>query len=78
MQSSEKISKGQLDIDHKLDKDISTLPAVTLPLAGTEELVIVQSGVTKKVAVSEISTDTTTSQKTITGNVTTHNQVNGL
>jgi hypothetical protein len=34
------------------DKKISQLPAATTPLAGTEELAIVQSGDTKKVAAS--------------------------
>ena len=33
---------------------ISTLPAVTLPLSGSEEMPIVQSGVTKKVSVNNI------------------------
>lgn len=37
------------------NKKISELTSVTLPLAGTEEVAIVQSGVTKKVAVSEFS-----------------------
>ena len=54
MESSNKIPKGQLDIDHKLDKDFTTLTSATTPLAGTEEIAIVQSGETKKVAVSEV------------------------
>jgi len=37
------------------DKKISELTSASLPLAGTEEIPIVQSGVTKKVAVSEFS-----------------------
>jgi hypothetical protein len=37
------------------DKKISQLPAVSTPLAGTEVLPIVQSGVTKKVSVDEIN-----------------------
>ena len=36
------------------NKKISELTSVTLPLAGTEEIAIVQSGETKKVAVSEL------------------------
>lgn len=36
------------------DKKISQLNPVTLPLAGTEELAIVQSGETKKIAASDI------------------------
>jgi hypothetical protein len=37
------------------DAKISALPASTLPLAGTEVLPIVQSGVTKKVAISDVT-----------------------
>ena len=54
MESTNKIPKGQLDIDHKLDKDFTTLTSATTPLAGTEEIAIVQAGETKKVAVSEV------------------------
>ena len=55
MESSNKIPKGQLDIDHKLDKDFTTLTSATLPLAGTEEIAIVQGGETKKVVVSDVA-----------------------
>jgi hypothetical protein len=41
------------------DKKISELDSASLPLAGTEILPIVQGGVTKKVAVSEIGSGTT-------------------
>jgi hypothetical protein len=37
-----------------LQKDFSILTAATTPLAGTEEIAIVQGGVTKRVAVSEV------------------------
>jgi len=40
------------------DKEISELNSASLPLAGTEIVPIVQGGVTKKVAVSEIGGDT--------------------
>jgi hypothetical protein len=40
------------------DKEISELNSASLPLAGTEIVPIVQGGVTKKVAVSEIGNDT--------------------
>jgi hypothetical protein len=40
------------------DKKISELDSASLPLAGTEIVPIVQGGVTKKVAVSEIGNDT--------------------
>jgi hypothetical protein len=40
------------------DKKISELDSASLPLAGTEIVPIVQGGVTKKVAVSEIGSDT--------------------
>jgi uncharacterized Ntn-hydrolase superfamily protein len=33
---------------------ISQLPAVTVPLAGTEELPVVQGGVTKRTAINNI------------------------
>ena len=36
------------------NKKITELTSATLPLAGTEEIAIVQSGTTKKVAVSEV------------------------
>jgi len=36
------------------DTKISALPAATIPLAGTEPLPLVQSGVTKKVTVDEL------------------------
>jgi hypothetical protein len=39
------------------DAKISALPAVTTPLAGTEVLPIVQSGVTKKATVVELTAD---------------------
>ena len=40
-------------------KKISQLPASTAPLAGTEELAVVQSGVTKKVTVANLTTGRT-------------------
>lgn len=55
--------------------DFDSLPDATTPLAGTEEIPIVQSGVTKKVAVSEIGGGTTPNLQQVTdiGNVTTNN-----
>ena len=55
--------------------DFDLLPDATTPLAGTEEIPIVQSGVTKKVAVSEIGGGTTPNLQQVTnaGNVTTNN-----
>lgn len=37
------------------DSKISALPAATVPLAGTEEVVVVQGGVSKRVAVDNLS-----------------------
>ena len=37
------------------DVKISQLPAATTPVSGTEELPLVQSGVTKKIALSDLS-----------------------
>ena len=49
-------SQAQVDslVNNKLDKDISTLEAATLPLAGTEEIAIVQSAETKKIAINDL------------------------
>jgi hypothetical protein len=54
------------------DKKISELDSASLPLAGTELVPIVQGGVTKKVAVSEIPSGTTPDLDAVTqeGNVT--------
>lgn len=54
--------------------DFDLLPNTTTPLAGTEEIPIVQSGVTKKVAVSEIGGGTTPNLQQVTdiGNSTTN------
>ena len=54
--------------------DFDLLPDATTPLAGTEEIPIVQSGVTKKVAVSEIGGGTTPNLQQVTdvGNSTTN------
>lgn len=54
--------------------DFDLLPDATTPLAGTEEIPIVQSGVTKKVAVSEIGGGITPDLQQVTdiGNVTTN------
>ena len=54
--------------------DFNLLPDATTPLAGTEEIPIVQSGVTKKVAVSEIGVATTPNLQQVTdiGNSTTN------
>lgn len=41
------------------DTKISALPASTIPLAGTEVVPLVQSGVTKKVSVADLTTDRT-------------------
>lgn len=41
------------------DTKISALPAATTPLAGTEVIPIVQSGVTKKVSIDNLTTDGT-------------------
>ena len=49
----------------KLNEDFTTLTSATLPLAGTEEIAIVQSGETKKVAVSEIGGGATQYPKVI-------------
>jgi hypothetical protein len=46
------------------DKKISALPASTVPLAGTELVPIVQSGVTKKVSVDDFTTGRTVSAVT--------------
>jgi hypothetical protein len=51
------------------DAKISALPASTTPLAGTEVLPVVQSGVTKKVAVSDL----TAGRSVATGVVTATN-----
>ena len=47
---------------------ISALPSATTPLAGTEVVPIVQGGVTKKVAVSNIGSGTVTSVSVATAN----------
>ena len=76
MESTKKIRKGQLELDHKLDKDFSTLTAATTPLTGTEEIAIVQGGETKKVAVSNVGGgggSQNLQQVTDVGNVTTNN-----
>ncbi|QHB39737.1 hypothetical protein HWC97_gp68 [Flavobacterium phage vB_FspS_snusmum6-1] len=54
--------------------DFNSLTDATTPLSGTEEIPIVQSGVTKKVAVSEIAGGATPSLQDVTdvGNTTTN------
>jgi hypothetical protein len=47
------------------DAKISALPASTTPLAGTEVLPIVQSGVTKKVSVADLTAGRATSVSTL-------------
>ena len=51
------------------DVKISGLPASTVPLAGTEVLPIVQSGVTKKVAVSDLTAGRAISTTVLTSTV---------
>lgn len=53
------------------DVKISGLPASTVPLAGTEVLPIVQSGVTKKVAVSDLTAGRSVSMSTLGVGTTT-------
>lgn len=53
------------------DTKISALTAATTPLAGTEVLPIVQSGVTKKVAVSDLTAGRAVSGLTFTSTVAT-------
>jgi uncharacterized protein YqfA (UPF0365 family) len=48
------------------DTKISALTAATTPLAGTEVLPIVQSGVTKKVAVSDLTAGRAVSMASVT------------
>ena len=59
--------------------DFDLLIDATTPLAGTEEIPIVQSGVNKKVAVSEIGGGTTPNLQQVTdiGNVTTNEIIAG-
>lgn len=52
------------------DKKISDLPLATTPLAGTEEQEIVQGGVNKRVAVSEVGTGTVTAVTGTTNRIT--------
>lgn len=59
MESSKKIPKGQLELDHKLDKDLSTLPAVSSPLVDTDKLVVNRAGVDYSVDKSELKTKKT-------------------
>jgi hypothetical protein len=47
------------------DKKISQLPASTTPLAGTEELAVVQSGDTKKVSVANLTAGRAVSASTV-------------
>lgn len=54
MESSKKIPKGQLDIDHKLNKDISTLTAVSLPLLDTDKIIVNRGGIDYSVDKSEL------------------------
>lgn len=51
------------------DTKISALPASTIPLAGTEVLPIVQSGVTKQVSVANLTAgrDVTTANIVVSG-----------
>lgn len=49
------------------DVKISGLPASTVPLAGTEVLPIVQSGVTKKVSVADLTAGRTVTAATFSG-----------
>jgi len=49
------------------DGKISGLPASTVPLAGTEVLPIVQSGVTKKVSVADLTAGRTVTAATFSG-----------
>jgi len=53
------------------DKKISALTAVTTPLAGTEVLPIVQSGSTKKVAVSDLTAGRAVSATQFTSTIAT-------
>ena len=57
------------------DSKISALPASTVPLAGTEVLPIVQSGVTKQVAVSDLTAGRAISASSITNSGLTVNRV---
>jgi hypothetical protein len=49
------------------DKKISELPLATTPLAGTEESEIVQGGVNKRTAVSNIGTTVSAASETVAG-----------
>lgn len=53
------------------DAKISALPAATTPVAGTEELPIVQSGTTKKVSIDNLTAGKPVSASTFTSTVAT-------
>ena len=59
------------------DLKISQLPAATTPLAGTEVLPIVQSGSTKQVSVSNLTTGRAVLASTVTATTVTATTVNG-
>ena len=58
------------------DAKISALPSATTPLAGTETLPVVQSGATKKVAVSNLTLGRTMQASAIASSSTTIGTVN--
>jgi len=55
------------------DVKISQLPAATTPLTGSEEVPLVQSGVTKKATVASLSVSQTLQTVTNNGAITTNN-----
>jgi hypothetical protein len=57
------------------DAKISALPASTTPLAGTEVVPLVQSGVTKKVAVSDLTAGRSVASAQLTATSTTDSGV---
>lgn len=75
MESTKKIKKGQIEdfvsdstqsaLDDKLDKNISTLTAVTLPLLDTDKLIVNRDGVDYSVDKSELGGGTEISAEDI-------------